>query len=82
MEVIVRRTPALPPIVSIVRETVGVLIAFLNYSERRLSGNQMTLKKSCLNEPLVLLDDGTAVQATGVCEIRQFSPYRDLRLNQ
>ncbi|PAV87715.1 hypothetical protein WR25_03754 [Diploscapter pachys] len=38
--------------------------------QRRLSGNQMTLKKSCLNEPLVLLDDGTAAQATGVCEIR------------
>ncbi|KIH50452.1 hypothetical protein ANCDUO_19469 [Ancylostoma duodenale] len=38
--------------------------------ERKISGNQMVVKKSCMNTPLLLLDDGTAVETVGVCEVR------------
>ncbi|KAL6734914.1 hypothetical protein Aduo_005402 [Ancylostoma duodenale] len=39
-------------------------------AERTISGNQMVVKKSCMNTPLLLLDDGTAVETVGVCEVR------------
>ncbi|RCN47088.1 hypothetical protein ANCCAN_06919 [Ancylostoma caninum] len=38
--------------------------------ERKITGNQMVVKKSCMNTPLLLLDDGTAVETVGVCEVR------------
>ncbi|VDP15225.1 unnamed protein product, partial [Heligmosomoides polygyrus] len=42
---------------------------FFRY-QRRISNNQLMMKKSCSDIPTVLLDDGTAVNAVGVCEIR------------
>ncbi|KAK6738836.1 hypothetical protein RB195_020747 [Necator americanus] len=38
--------------------------------ERKISNNQLTMKKSCTNTPLLLLDDGTVVDVVDVCEIR------------
>ncbi|CAI4232186.1 unnamed protein product [Auanema sp. JU1783] len=38
--------------------------------ERRLTGNQIFTSKSCLEEPIVKLDDGTVVNAVDVCELR------------
>ncbi|CAD6195249.1 unnamed protein product [Caenorhabditis auriculariae] len=44
--------------------------------ERRLSGNQMFIKKSCIIEPLILLDDNTAVEGVDICEVRNTATSR------
>ncbi|CAB05700.2 UPAR/Ly6 domain-containing protein [Caenorhabditis elegans] len=38
--------------------------------ERRLFNNQMYLRKSCLIEPTIQLDDETTVASVGLCEVR------------
>ncbi|CAB3408018.1 unnamed protein product [Caenorhabditis bovis] len=38
--------------------------------QRRLIGNRMELKKSCLIEPIIVLDDDTAVRNVDICEVR------------
>uniref|UniRef100_A0A0K0DD59 C3H1-type domain-containing protein n=1 Tax=Angiostrongylus cantonensis TaxID=6313 RepID=A0A0K0DD59_ANGCA len=39
--------------------------------ERRISGNQMMMRKGCTGKPMVVLDDATIVEEVGVCEIRR-----------
>ncbi|KAK6040183.1 hypothetical protein COOONC_22312 [Cooperia oncophora] len=38
--------------------------------ERRISNNQMMIRKRCSDTSVTLLDDGTVVDSVGVCEIR------------
>uniref|UniRef100_A0A8R1I0G6 Uncharacterized protein n=1 Tax=Caenorhabditis japonica TaxID=281687 RepID=A0A8R1I0G6_CAEJA len=47
-----------------------------NNPERRLVNNQMTLRKTCLSEPAVELDDETVVQSMDVCEVRNTASSR------
>ncbi|VDM53303.1 unnamed protein product [Angiostrongylus costaricensis] len=45
--------------------------------ERRISGNQLMLRKGCTDKPMVVLDDGTIVEEVGVCEIRWVVGFAD-----
>ncbi|VDL68671.1 unnamed protein product, partial [Nippostrongylus brasiliensis] len=44
--------------------------------ERRVTNNQLMMRKSCSDTSVIQLDDGTLVDTVGQCEIRDTLSYR------